>query len=177
MSKTNFNNKINTKYTAIYARAVNNENNSLSKQLEELINGMNRYGETNYRIYAEVASGLDYSEKREELNRLLEDCRKGKIKSIYISSFETLGRDIIKNNTYLSAFAKCGIDVYRIFVANKDASNECSKLVPEFKREILTQIENAEELSKCVKKLYMALIREKQSILRERRLAAGKEAK
>lgn len=96
----------------------------------------------------EARSGI--SERREALNKLVRDCKTGKVSAIIVPSLDRLSRDLRMTENLLHNFQKHGVRVFIADMPHYDGSNRRDVLIRQI-REAIAE-ENRKEIIERLKK-------------------------
>lgn len=96
----------------------------------------------------EARSGI--SERREALNKLVRDCKSGKVSAIIVPSLDRLSRDLRMTENLLHNFQKHGVRVFIADMPHYDGSNRRDVLIRQIKEAIAE--ENRKEIIERLKK-------------------------
>ncbi len=100
---------------AIYARVANNEDHGLERQVCYLVDKVNAVGGNTYKVFTEVASGLEtLPAKREALFSMLDEIQKGKIKRVYIKCRDRFSRDYVFTNKIVNMIVCAGAEIIEV---------------------------------------------------------------
>lgn len=95
--------------TALYCRVSTDDKQDITMQINDLNAYASTHGRTNLKFYTD--EGISGSKsKRPALDSLMEDCRKGLIKSVIVWRLDRMGRSIAHLVVIADEFQKLGIE-------------------------------------------------------------------
>lgn len=96
--------------SAVYARSAAVNESEIVRQINASVEATSRNGESVVGIYAESGhSGMTL--KRPELQRLLNDAKKGKFSKLYLRDIERISRDVRKMYAACDQLKRSGITI------------------------------------------------------------------
>ncbi len=143
----------NKKSVVAYCRVSTLEQQKKGYGIDIQIRDIKRYAEV-FRLPVdgfyvdEAKSGI--SEKRGALNRLINDCKTGKVSAVIVPSLDRLSRDLRMTENLLYRFKQLGVRVFIADMPHYDGSNRRDVLIRQIKEAIAE--ENRKEIIERLKK-------------------------